>query len=134
MASPAPSWSWLDRRQERDVRELVRLVAGVHDEADPNFQLALHFAWSNFRCGRGTGAGDGKGTGEVWGAWRDRQSPSSPCSSSCLVTSRLLGPRRGDTRKLKQWVVGCWGSSSRLRSAPLGKGSVCPVPCPAHCA
>ncbi|KAM9084624.1 gamma-tubulin complex component 5 isoform 1-T1 [Megaptera novaeangliae] len=52
MASPAPSWSRLDRRQERDVRELVRLVAGVHDEADPNFQLALHFAWSNFRFHR----------------------------------------------------------------------------------
>eukprot|EP00069_Balaena_mysticetus_P000885 bmy_14945T0 len=103
MASPGPSWSWLDRRQERDVRELVRLVAGVQNEADPNFQLALHFAWSNFRCGRGTGAGDGKGSGEVWGAWRDRQSPSAPCRSSCLVTSRLLGPRRGDTRKLKQF-------------------------------
>ncbi|XP_036714220.1 gamma-tubulin complex component 5 isoform X1 [Balaenoptera musculus] len=52
MASAAPSWSRLDRRQECDVRELVRLVAGVHDEADPNFQLALHFAWSNFRFHR----------------------------------------------------------------------------------
>ncbi|XP_019787342.1 gamma-tubulin complex component 5 isoform X1 [Tursiops truncatus] len=52
MASPAPSWSRLDRRQERDVRELVRLVTGVQDEADPNFQLALHFAWSNFRFHR----------------------------------------------------------------------------------
>ena len=49
MVSPAPSWSRLDRRQERDVRELVRLVAGVQDEADPNFRLALHFGWSNFR-------------------------------------------------------------------------------------
>uniref|UniRef100_A0A8C9DXA6 Tubulin gamma complex component 5 n=1 Tax=Phocoena sinus TaxID=42100 RepID=A0A8C9DXA6_PHOSS len=52
MAFPAPSWSRLDGRQERDVRELVRLVAGVQDEADPNFQLALHFAWSNFRFHR----------------------------------------------------------------------------------
>nr|XP_058910993.1 gamma-tubulin complex component 5 isoform X5 [Kogia breviceps] len=52
MASPVPSWSRLDPRQERDVRELVRLVAGVQDEADPNFQLALHFAWSNFRFHR----------------------------------------------------------------------------------
>uniref|UniRef100_A0A8C2N7D9 Gamma-tubulin complex component n=1 Tax=Capra hircus TaxID=9925 RepID=A0A8C2N7D9_CAPHI len=52
MASLPPSWSRLDRRQERDVRELVRLVAGVQDEADPNFQLALHFAWSNFRFHR----------------------------------------------------------------------------------
>uniref|UniRef100_A0A8C3W810 Gamma-tubulin complex component n=1 Tax=Catagonus wagneri TaxID=51154 RepID=A0A8C3W810_9CETA len=52
MASPAPSWSRLDPQQERDVRELVRLVSGVQDEADPNFQLALHFAWSNFRFHR----------------------------------------------------------------------------------
>lgn len=65
MASLPPSWSRLDRRQERDVRELVRLVAGVQDEADPNFQLALHFAWSNFRCGRGIAAGEGKGSGEL---------------------------------------------------------------------
>lgn len=52
MASLPQSWSRMDRRQERDVRELVRLVAGVQDEADPNFQLALHFAWSNFRFHR----------------------------------------------------------------------------------
>ncbi|XP_020930772.1 gamma-tubulin complex component 5 isoform X1 [Sus scrofa] len=52
MASPAPSWTRLDPQQERDVRELIRLVSGVQDEADPNFQLALHFAWSNFRFHR----------------------------------------------------------------------------------
>ena len=63
MASPAPSWTRLDPQQERDVRELIRLVSGVQDEADPNFQLALHFAWSNFRCGRGTR--DGRVSGEV---------------------------------------------------------------------
>lgn len=51
MFRPAPSWSQLDPQQERDVRELIRHVAGLQDEADPNFQLALHFAWSNFRCG-----------------------------------------------------------------------------------
>ncbi|XP_007098993.1 gamma-tubulin complex component 5 isoform X4 [Panthera pardus] len=49
MFRPAPSWSQLDPQQERDVRELIRHVAGLQDEADPNFQLALHFAWSNFR-------------------------------------------------------------------------------------
>ncbi|XP_014636483.1 PREDICTED: gamma-tubulin complex component 5 isoform X1 [Ceratotherium simum simum] len=49
MARPEPLWSRLDRQQERDVRELIRRVAGLRDEADPNFQLALHFAWSNFR-------------------------------------------------------------------------------------
>lgn len=49
MARPGPSWSRLDREQERDVRELVHHVAGLRDEADPNFQLSLQFAWSNFR-------------------------------------------------------------------------------------
>lgn len=52
MARAGPSWSRLDRQQERDVRELVRSVAGLRDEADPNFQLSLHFAWSNFRFHR----------------------------------------------------------------------------------
>lgn len=51
MARHGPPLSWLDAQQERDVRELVRGVAGLQDEADPNFQLALNFAWSNFRCG-----------------------------------------------------------------------------------
>nr|KAF6394792.1 tubulin gamma complex associated protein 5 [Molossus molossus] len=49
MARPGPAWSRLSPQQERDVRELVGLVAGLRDEADPNFQLCLHFAWSNFR-------------------------------------------------------------------------------------
>lgn len=60
MARAGPSWSRLDRQQERDVRELVRSVAGLRDEADPNFQLSLHFAWSNFRCGSGSGPGPGR--------------------------------------------------------------------------
>ncbi|XP_048185522.1 gamma-tubulin complex component 5 isoform X2 [Perognathus longimembris pacificus] len=49
---PGRSGSRLDRQQERDVRELIRRVAGLQDEADPNFQLALNFAWSNFRFHR----------------------------------------------------------------------------------
>lgn len=49
MARPGPSWSCLDQQQERDVRALVRLVTLLQDEADPNFQLALNFAWSSFR-------------------------------------------------------------------------------------
>ncbi|XP_045417057.1 gamma-tubulin complex component 5 isoform X5 [Lemur catta] len=52
MSRPGPSWSRLDREQERDVRELVRRVTALQDEADPNFQLALNFAWSNFRFHR----------------------------------------------------------------------------------
>lgn len=50
MARLVPSWTRLDKQQERDVRELIRRVSGLQDEADPNFQLALNFAWSNFRC------------------------------------------------------------------------------------
>lgn len=46
-----PSWRRLNPHLERDVRELVRHVAGLQDDADPNFQLCLHFAWSNFRWG-----------------------------------------------------------------------------------
>ncbi|XP_063509154.1 gamma-tubulin complex component 5 isoform X3 [Pongo pygmaeus] len=52
MARHGPPWSRVDAQQERDVRELVRGVAGLQDEADPNFQLALNFAWSNFRFHR----------------------------------------------------------------------------------
>ncbi|XP_070923427.1 gamma-tubulin complex component 5 isoform X5 [Macaca nemestrina] len=52
MARHGPPLSWVDAQQERDVRELVRGVAGLPDEADPNFQLALNFAWSNFRFHR----------------------------------------------------------------------------------
>ncbi|XP_049761433.1 gamma-tubulin complex component 5 isoform X3 [Elephas maximus indicus] len=52
MAGPRPPWSRLERQQELQVRELVRRVTGLQDEADPNFQLAQHFAWSNFRFHR----------------------------------------------------------------------------------
>ncbi|XP_008155098.2 gamma-tubulin complex component 5 [Eptesicus fuscus] len=52
MARPEPSWRRLNPHLERDVRELVRHVAGLRDDADPNFQLCLHFAWSNFRFHR----------------------------------------------------------------------------------
>ncbi|XP_064152283.1 gamma-tubulin complex component 5 isoform X2 [Loxodonta africana] len=52
MAGPRPPWSRLERQQELQVRELVRQVTGLQDEADPNFQLAQHFAWSNFRFHR----------------------------------------------------------------------------------
>ncbi|XP_032115888.1 gamma-tubulin complex component 5 isoform X4 [Sapajus apella] len=52
MARHGQPWSRLDAQQERDVRELIRSVAGLQDETDPNFQLALNFAWSNFRFHR----------------------------------------------------------------------------------
>ncbi|XP_006861931.1 PREDICTED: gamma-tubulin complex component 5-like [Chrysochloris asiatica] len=52
MACPRLPWSRQNRQQELDVRQLVRHVTGLQDEADPNFQLSLHFAWSNFRFHR----------------------------------------------------------------------------------
>lgn len=84
MARLVPSWTRLDKQQERDVRELIRRVSGLQDEADPNFQLALNFAWSNFRCaarepcawvpaarrGRGCLRGRGWACGWVAGLWR----------------------------------------------------------------
>ncbi|XP_053438021.1 gamma-tubulin complex component 5 isoform X2 [Nycticebus coucang] len=52
MARPRTSCIRLDREQERDLCELVRSVTGLQDQGDPNFQLALNFAWSNFRFHR----------------------------------------------------------------------------------
>ncbi|XP_008831874.1 gamma-tubulin complex component 5 isoform X5 [Nannospalax galili] len=52
MAGPGWSGSRMDRQQERDVCELVRRLTGLQDQADPNFHLALNFAWSNFRFHR----------------------------------------------------------------------------------
>lgn len=77
MARPGPAWSRLSPQQERDVRELVGQVAGLRDEADPNFQLCLHFAWSNFRCGapgRGQEGLAGGGHGPAPGCGQSRSS------------------------------------------------------------
>ncbi|XP_055980292.1 gamma-tubulin complex component 5 [Sorex fumeus] len=52
MALAAPPAGRPDRPLERDVRALLRRVAGLRDEADPNFQLAVNFAWSHFRFHR----------------------------------------------------------------------------------
>ncbi|XP_023560426.1 gamma-tubulin complex component 5 [Octodon degus] len=41
-----------ESQREQDLRALIRQVTGLQDEADPNFQLALNFAWSNFRFHR----------------------------------------------------------------------------------
>ncbi|KAM6178956.1 gamma-tubulin complex component 5 [Rhynchocyon petersi] len=49
MAGTRQPWGFLNKQQELEVRELVQHVTGLQDEADSNFQLALHFAWSNFR-------------------------------------------------------------------------------------
>ncbi|KAM5291671.1 gamma-tubulin complex component 5 [Ctenodactylus gundi] len=52
MAWQGRSGSGLEGQRERDLRQLIRHVTGLQDEADPNFQLALNFAWSNFRFHR----------------------------------------------------------------------------------
>uniref|UniRef100_A0A669DV70 Gamma-tubulin complex component n=1 Tax=Oreochromis niloticus TaxID=8128 RepID=A0A669DV70_ORENI len=35
--------------RERETRRLIRCLSGIEDEEDQNFQLALKFAWSNFK-------------------------------------------------------------------------------------
>uniref|UniRef100_A0A669F0Z2 Gamma-tubulin complex component n=1 Tax=Oreochromis niloticus TaxID=8128 RepID=A0A669F0Z2_ORENI len=37
---------------ERETRRLIRCLSGIEDEEDQNFQLALKFAWSNFKFHR----------------------------------------------------------------------------------
>ncbi|XP_025944564.1 gamma-tubulin complex component 5 isoform X1 [Apteryx mantelli] len=54
--SPGPR-SRFEREQERDVRALVRRVTGLPEEEEQElgggrFQMALNFAWSNFRFHR----------------------------------------------------------------------------------
>uniref|UniRef100_A0A665VGG3 Gamma-tubulin complex component n=1 Tax=Echeneis naucrates TaxID=173247 RepID=A0A665VGG3_ECHNA len=39
-------------RSARETKRLIKCVSGVDDEEDHNFQLALKFAWSNFRFHR----------------------------------------------------------------------------------
>uniref|UniRef100_A0A3P8QLK1 Gamma-tubulin complex component n=1 Tax=Astatotilapia calliptera TaxID=8154 RepID=A0A3P8QLK1_ASTCA len=34
---------------ERETKRLIRCLSGIEDEEDQNFQLALKFAWSNFK-------------------------------------------------------------------------------------
>ncbi|XP_060933894.1 gamma-tubulin complex component 5 [Limanda limanda] len=45
-------WTDFDKETERETKKLVRCLGGVEDEEDQNFQLALKFAWSNFRFHR----------------------------------------------------------------------------------
>uniref|UniRef100_A0A8D3BXT9 Gamma-tubulin complex component n=1 Tax=Scophthalmus maximus TaxID=52904 RepID=A0A8D3BXT9_SCOMX len=45
-------WSTFDKETERETKRLIRCMSGVEDEEDQNFQLALKFAWSNFRFHR----------------------------------------------------------------------------------
>ncbi|XP_075708686.1 gamma-tubulin complex component 5 isoform X2 [Rhinoderma darwinii] len=42
-------WTRYEREQEKDVRKLISSLSGLDDESDNNYQLALQYAWSNFR-------------------------------------------------------------------------------------
>lgn len=43
-------WSTFEKETERETKKLIRCISGLEeDEEDQNFQLALKFAWSNFR-------------------------------------------------------------------------------------
>ncbi|KAM4574151.1 gamma-tubulin complex component 5 [Fundulus diaphanus] len=45
-------WSTFEKETERETKRLIRCISGVQDEEDQNFQLALKFAWSNFKFHR----------------------------------------------------------------------------------
>ncbi|KPP78848.1 gamma-tubulin complex component 5-like [Scleropages formosus] len=44
--------SRFERETDCEVRRLIKHISGIQDEQDHNFQLALKFAWSNFRFHR----------------------------------------------------------------------------------
>uniref|UniRef100_A0A7N8XH70 Gamma-tubulin complex component n=1 Tax=Mastacembelus armatus TaxID=205130 RepID=A0A7N8XH70_9TELE len=45
-------WSTFEKETEKQTKKLIRCISGVEDEDDQNFQLALKFAWSNFKFHR----------------------------------------------------------------------------------
>lgn len=45
-------WSTFEKETEKETKKLIRCISLVEDEEDQNFQLALKFAWSNFRFHR----------------------------------------------------------------------------------
>uniref|UniRef100_A0A8C6TEY5 Gamma-tubulin complex component n=1 Tax=Neogobius melanostomus TaxID=47308 RepID=A0A8C6TEY5_9GOBI len=42
-------WSTFEKETERETKRLISHMTGIEDEDDQNFQLALKFAWSNFK-------------------------------------------------------------------------------------
>ncbi|KAG7276307.1 hypothetical protein CRUP_015630 [Coryphaenoides rupestris] len=42
-------WTNFEKDTERETRSLIHWATGIQDQDDPNFQLALKFAWSNFK-------------------------------------------------------------------------------------
>ncbi|KAM9848381.1 gamma-tubulin complex component 5 [Aulostomus maculatus] len=44
--------STFEKETERETKRLISCISGIEDEEDQNFQMALKFAWSNFRFHR----------------------------------------------------------------------------------
>lgn len=42
-------WTEFEKETEKETKKLIRCISGVEDEEDQNFQLAVKFAWTNFR-------------------------------------------------------------------------------------
>lgn len=42
-------WTAFEKETEKETKKLVRCLGEIEDEEDQNFQLALKFAWSNFK-------------------------------------------------------------------------------------
>ncbi|CAL9695967.1 unnamed protein product [Knipowitschia caucasica] len=45
-------WTTFERETEKESKKLISHMTGIEDEDDQNFQLALKFAWSNFKFHR----------------------------------------------------------------------------------
>lgn len=45
-------WSTFEKETEKETKRLISHMTGIEDEDDQNFQLALKFAWSNFKFHR----------------------------------------------------------------------------------
>ncbi|XP_011931038.1 PREDICTED: gamma-tubulin complex component 5 isoform X5 [Cercocebus atys] len=105
MARHGPPLSWLDAQQERDVRELVRGVAGLQDEADPNFQLALNFAWSNFRFHRFLDVNSHKIEKTIEGIYEKFiiHSDLSKAASWKRLTEEFLNAPLPSIKEIKNW-------------------------------
>lgn len=94
----------MDRQLEHDVRELVRQVTGLQDEADSNFQMALDFAWSNFRFHRFLDVNSHKVEKTIEGIYEKLtiHSDLSKAASWKRLTKEFLNVALPSTEKIKK--------------------------------
>ncbi|XP_063554978.1 gamma-tubulin complex component 5-like [Gorilla gorilla gorilla] len=137
MARNGPPWSRVDAQQERDVRELVRGVAGLQDEADPNFQLALNFAWSNFRFHRFLDVNSHKIEKTIKGIYEKFviHSDLSKAASWKRLTEEFLNAPLPSIKEIKtecHFVAQAWSAvvQSRLIATPTSQIQVILLPQP----